>query len=541
MNDIIKPFGLWQVLVMSMGVFSLVAFEEISVFLKGTPRKRCRMEEAFEAKFGNLSIEEINLFIQSNETDYEDFRGCVRFLYDWENFELNRSIIPQDAELEKCPLGYVMESNPMQMKMTATEDMQLFCGEEWVSSAVISFYMLGMLLGFYSAGYAGDKFGRKPCFIVSSIIHTCGGLLLTFAPNKWAYLISQIFIGMGGTVKMTMLCLIVFEITTANWRPFCTCLWTMLASIVNRMSLILIAYLTQHWRYLSGGATLLTCLAYISILILPESPRWYASRQRSDDVLRVLIRGYRWNHWGKRPSEDAENAIRSRIEEELARQNSDTRVKQHLIQMLKNGQLRKVTFFGSILFTCHVTSYFGLLLYPGEIKANVFLAAFFNCCFSMPGTFLAMFLYSRFRYRKRPLMGVFMVAMCFCTIGILIKAAIKPDNEIWLAIIIGGAFSMLEAAMDMLYTYILELYPTSFRAKGLGFTSGFARFGAALCSFINSLDSISFSGTALVVYLLILSCACISLLFLPDTDGVNVPDVIESITKQEKSIPLSTM
>ncbi|TPP65507.1 hypothetical protein FGIG_08742 [Fasciola gigantica] len=108
---------------------------------------------------------------------------------------------------------------------------------------------------------------------------------------------------------------------------------------------------------------------------------------------------------------------------------------------------------------------------------------------AVPGTVISCILYRVFRWRKRPLLGVFALAFLSTFIGTVFTLTQNYGTDLLLMITEGMALIALEAALDMIFIYIPELFPTMFRSKSLGFCGGFARIGAALCRFTNELDS----------------------------------------------------
>ncbi|TPP56114.1 Solute carrier family 22 [Fasciola gigantica] len=162
------------------------------------------------------------------------------------------------------------------------------------------------------------------------------------------------------------------------------------------------------------------------------------------------------------------------------------------------------------------------MLYGNKVRGVVYLVVVINAATAVPGTVISCILYRVFRWRKLPLLGVFSLAFLCTFTGALCSLTQNHETDLLLIITEGITLTTLEAALDMIFIYIPELFPTMFRSKSLGFCAGCARIGAALCSYTNELDSRLGHGSPMAFYAASILVAILVILVLPDTSGENL-------------------
>ncbi|VDP86316.1 unnamed protein product [Echinostoma caproni] len=170
-----------------------------------------------------------------------------------------------------------------------------------------------------------------------------------------------------------------------------------------------------------------------------------------------------------------------------------------------------------------------MMLYGNKVRGVVYVVAVINAATALPGTLISCILYRLFHWRKRPLLGVFFVALLSTLIAAVCTLTQNHETDLFLMITVSISLTTLESALDMIFIYIPELFPTRFRSKGLGFCGGFARIGAALCSFTNELDSRLGHGSPMAFYTVSIFVAILAVFGLPDTRGENLEEESDQV------------
>merc|ERR550537_2046698 len=117
----------------------------------------------------------------------------------------------------------------------------------------------------------------------------------------------------------------------------------------------------------------------------------------------------------------------------------------------------------------------------GRLSWSPAAGVFFSAVFEIPGVFLAMLLGLTIS-RKANLCFSFISASVFLC-G-LICALVYNRMEDWGLICTLAVKLFIASAFIVVYLYLLECYPTSFRASGLAFCMVIGRIGAFLCPFL---------------------------------------------------------
>ncbi|VDN46104.1 unnamed protein product [Dibothriocephalus latus] len=233
----------------------------------------------------------------------------------------------------------------------------------------------------------------------------------------------------------------------------------------------------HNWRYLHLIAVAPPCIGVISLYFLPESPRWLVSHNRLDEDVSTLYRAYRINHL----LDNTGRPIMTR-------------------RPYQTGELTKYSIVSKCIFAGQLCCFFGLLLYTRILRGSIYLIAFINALTSLPGSLLSTLLYSFVRGRHRPLLALYSMAGIVLLIGGLYTVILQPSLDLALVVCCNLAFTLLEAAFNMIFSNVPELFPSAIRTEALGNASGLGRVGSILSSFINELDKKLRHGLPILVY-----------------------------------------
>ena len=157
---------------------------------------------------------------------------------------------------------------------------------------VTSMVLVGAVIGAAVGGPLTDRFGRKPIIIIMAVLFAIGSLLSAAAGNAYMLMVARTVLGVAiGTASM-LTPLYLSEMAPAEKRG-------MIVSL-NQFCItfgILLSYLVDYgfanvdgtWRWMLGvGAIPGNPPRCVGMAVLPESPRWLASRGRYDEAEHVL-------------------------------------------------------------------------------------------------------------------------------------------------------------------------------------------------------------------------------------------------------------
>jgi major inositol transporter-like SP family MFS transporter len=184
-----------------------------------------------------------------------------------------------------------------------------------VSSLLFPGAALGALLG----GRLADWLGRKGSLLVCAGLFLVGALGCASAPNVDVMVAARIILGLGVGAAATTCPLYLAEMAPAERRGRMVTINELMIVTGQMLAFIMNAVLDHlikdpHvWRYMLAVAAIPAVLLFVGMFFLPDSPRWYAVKERLADTRRVL-------EMSREPAEAAEeyNVIAEHARRDLA-------------------------------------------------------------------------------------------------------------------------------------------------------------------------------------------------------------------------------
>ncbi len=317
---------------------------------------------------------------------------------------------------------------------------------------------VGMLFGAFSSGFISDKFGRKIAiniFLLLSIIFT---FLNGFNRSGTIFVIFRLLsgFGYGGLLPSvnTYLSEVVSMKIRGRYLVLLESMWAVGSILVGVVDLTL-GKMSWRWDYWMMG---FACSMFIPFLKIPESPRFVFMKK------------------GKRA---LENLLGTEVEEEIEEVKV---VKVPVIELLKNGYIRRTVMIWFVWFTLSIV-YYGIFLWlpkifsaKGVIEHTIWLT-FLMMVFQLPGYYLAAYLVEKIG--RVPSLSLFLTGTGIAT---LCFALIDTFSIYIIMAFLTSVFCL--GAWGTVYAYTPELYPTSFRTTGNGAAGTVTRVGGIIAPYI---------------------------------------------------------
>jgi len=173
-------------------------------------------------------------------------------------------------------------------------------------AAVVSVLLFpGAAIGALLGGKIADALGRKMSLIVCSGLFLAGALGSALSPNVTAMVIARIVLGLGVGAASVVVPIFLAEMAPAHSRGRMVTINELMIVTGQLLAFVMNALLDQlihdpHvWRWMLGVAAVPAIGLFVGMLVLPDTPRWYAVRGRLEDAGRVLRQG-------REPAEAAE-------------------------------------------------------------------------------------------------------------------------------------------------------------------------------------------------------------------------------------------
>jgi major inositol transporter-like SP family MFS transporter len=171
------------------------------------------------------------------------------------------------------------------------DDLHLSSVEE---ASVVSSLLFGAMFGALLGGKLADVLGRKGSLRTCAVLFFFGTLGSSLAPNYGVMLVARVILGLAVGAAAATVPLFLAEMAPAHRRGRMVTINELmivggqfLAFAIN--ALIDALFSGAHiWRWMLIVAAIPAIALFIGLFFLPESPRWYAVRNRLEDTRRVL-------------------------------------------------------------------------------------------------------------------------------------------------------------------------------------------------------------------------------------------------------------
>ncbi len=160
--------------------------------------------------------------------------------------------------------------------------------------------LFGILFGSPIGGWAGDKFGRKPLFMMDMGLFVIASGMQFFVYSPELLFVVRLMMGVAIGVEYSVGWPLMSEFAPARLRGRLMGV-TLVAWYSGFMFAFLFGYILDHatdlgWRTILGTSTVMAVVLFVARFGLPESPRWLWNQGRRTDARRVARRYMESSH-----------------------------------------------------------------------------------------------------------------------------------------------------------------------------------------------------------------------------------------------------
>nr|KAG5691467.1 hypothetical protein BaRGS_017310 [Batillaria attramentaria] len=234
---------------------------------------------------------------------------------------------------------------------------------------------------------------------------------------------------------------------------------------------LLFAYFIRNWRWLEIALSIPSIVLLFYWWLIPESPRWLASRGREDEAMKVLERIAKSN-----------NTQLPKIEDAHALLEAETALSFRNVVRSRELIVRMLIVFSNLLVIMVV--YYGLTLNITNLSGDIFINFTLNVILEIVSYGIPYFLVDRIG--RRPVYCASMIlAGAACVISVF-PVIFEAPAWIVVALSMTGRFFGC-SAFSIIYLYGPELFPTIIRSSTMGIGVTFARIGSIIAPYIADL------------------------------------------------------
>ncbi|MFB0875910.1 MULTISPECIES: MFS transporter [unclassified Sphingobium] len=339
----------------------------------------------------------------------------------------------------------------------------------WWMGALGASTLFGLFFGSLIAGSITDRYGRRPMFNWGMLLFTIIAVMQYLSPSAQVLFAARFLLGVILACDYVACKAMVTEyspsrnrgvnlsILALSWTSGYLC--SFIAGYVVRSGG------PEAWRLALLASAAPSFIAFLLRCRIPESPLWLAHKGRMEEARGVVSK-----YIGPGISLPAVDQFHVVVSQSAAR--------------LFKPPLLKNLVVGCVFYASQVIPLFALGTYLPIVMANLGLgdgytgALVYNILFWL-GALIGPFIIDRMPRRKL-LVGGFVVMATLLAILIGWRAA---PALVTVSLFAAFAF-VLSVAGILQFVYPPELFPTELRARGLGATLAFSRFGTASSTFV---------------------------------------------------------
>jgi MFS transporter, putative metabolite transport protein len=369
--------------------------------------------------------------------------------------------------------------------------------------------LLGILIGSPLGGWATDKWGRKPLFMMDISLFVVASLLQFFAGSAEVLILIRFLMGIAIGAEYSVGWPMMSEFAPAKLRG-------RLMATVNLAwySGFMIGYTVAYflslpsvavpWRWILGSSTIIAIALLLGRLGLPESPRWLWNKGRTEQAMQVA----------------------HKYLQEVADIGHETVQKKANFSELFSRRYVRATVFVSWFWFCNVLPYFGIATFADEVLKQYGLSGGLAggvglSLVAVFGVAVTMALIDKAGRR------VFTVPQQWIALGIFLLLGFWAHAPAPLVLGLFLVFSFVNAMNGVLTSvYPGEVFPTEVRGIGTGFAAAVSRLGAAAGTFLLpvGIASLGIAPVLLVLAAVVASGAIVSQLWAPETKGKSLSE-----------------
>ncbi|XAR73664.1 hypothetical protein NMG60_11007709 [Bertholletia excelsa] len=167
--------------------------------------------------------------------------------------------------------------------------------EPTMEGLIVAMSLIGATFITTFSGPVSDSLGRRPLLIISSVLYFLSGLVMLWSPNVYVLLIARLLDGFGVGLSVTLVPVYISETAPPEIRGLLNTLPQFTGSAGMFLSYCMVFGMSlmdaPSWRLMLGVLSV-PSLVYLAltVIFLPESPRWLVSKGKMAEAKQVLRR-----------------------------------------------------------------------------------------------------------------------------------------------------------------------------------------------------------------------------------------------------------
>lgn len=363
-------------------------------------------------------------------------------------------------------------------KSTLTEEWSLVCEYSFLRAYIQTIFFSGVLFGSIILGKVSDSFGRRPAILIGIFFMVIGSIgsyigiqvYFSFQVNYAIYVICGFLVAFGTRGLDEAGYVLALELVGPTKKAVSGIMIECFFAL-GHIILVVAAYFLRYWRDLR---IFLFCFIFPFIIffkLIPESPRWLASKNRDNEALIILndiaktngtvLNKQSWEEYCQDSKQDSQEA------------------QETFIKILKYPYFLLVLIYTICLWFVINTIFFGIGIKTNDLGIDPYLSFFVAGVLELVSCGLTFFFIDKCGRKSVFISCSIVIASCSMSIVFIENV---PINLI-LAMAVKGAATI---SFSVLRVYSNEVFPTTIRVSCIGASSTISRIGVVIVPIINT-------------------------------------------------------
>ncbi|XP_011848887.1 PREDICTED: solute carrier family 22 member 11 isoform X1 [Mandrillus leucophaeus] len=449
---------------------------------------------------------------------------CRRFRQpQWQLLDPNATATSwSEADTEPCVDGWVYDRSVFTSTIVAKWD--LVCSSQGLKPLSQSIFMSGILVGSFIWGLVSYRFGRKPMLSWCCLQLAVAGTSTIFAPTLVIYcgLRFVAAFGMAGILLSSLTLMVEWTMTS---RRAATMTVVGCAFSAGQAALGGLAFALRDWRTLQLAASVPFFAISLISWWLPESARWLIIKGKPDQALQELRKVARINGHKEAKNLTIEVLMSSMEEEAAAAKEPRSVLDLFCVPVLRWRSCAMLVVNFSLMIP-----YYGLVFDLQSLGRDIFLLqALFGAVDFLGRATTALLL--SFLGRRTIQAGSQVMAGLAILANMLVPQDLQTLRVVF-AVLGKGCFGI---SLTCLSIYKAELFPTPLRMTADGILHSVGRLGAMMGPLILMSRQALPLLPPLLYGIISIASSLVVLFFLPETQGLPLPDTIQDLESQKST------
>lgn len=380
--------------------------------------------------------------------------------------------------------------------------------------------LLGCVVGASVAAFTSDRFGRKRVLLGAAALFTLSSIGAALPRDLFQFAVARLLGGIAIGIASTLSPLYIAEISPAKKRGLLVSL-NQLAIVSGILLSYSVNYMLtgagpSNWRWMFATAALPSLAFLLTLLFIPESPRWLVQKGRNQEAEQFLARMV-----GPQAASIEINAIRAAISEESG-DLFDPSFRKPLIVAIVIALFSQFTgintiiYYGSIVFLEHV---------PHQTASTALWANVIIGVINFVATIVGMLLIDR-SGRKSLLMSAF-GGMALSLAAVSVAIHFQASGVIVLIFVLTYVACFAVGVGTGTWVLMSEICPTRVRGRAMSIATVFLWCGtlSVTLTFLSLVTLFTAAGVFLLYSLISVAALLFVWRGVPETKGRTLEEI----------------